>query len=65
MVHDSPTNERKNDTHHNTGTLSIKYCENCKPFAPTLNVITTKNINKTKDYFPAMVPEMIVTQRAA
>lgn len=42
MVHDSPTNAMKNYIHHNIDTLSIKYCENCKHFAPILNVIKTK-----------------------
>lgn len=62
MVHDSPTNAMKNYIHHNIGTLSIKNCENCKHFASILNVIKTKNINKTENHFPAMHSVMIVTQ---
>lgn len=65
MVHDSPTNAMKNYIHHHIGPLSIKYCENCKHFAPILNVIKTKNINKTKNHFPAMHSVMVVTQRTA
>lgn len=61
MVHDSPTNPMKTYIHHNMDTLSIKYCENCKHFVPILNVIKTKNINKTKNHFPAMHSVMIVT----
>ena len=62
MVHDSPTNAMKNFICHNIDTLNIKYCGNCKHFAPILNIIKTKNSNKTKNHFPARHCEMIVTQ---
>ena len=62
MVHDSPTNAMKDYIHHNIDTPSIKDCENCKHFAPILNIIKTKNSNKTQKHFPARRCEMIVTQ---
>jgi len=65
MVHDSPTNTMKGYIHHNIDTLSIKYCENCKHFAPILNIIKTKNSNKTQKHFPARHCEMIVTQNCS
>lgn len=65
MVHDNPTNTMKNYIHRNIDTLSTKYCENCKHFAPILNIIKTKNINKTKNRFLARHSEIIVTHRTA
>lgn len=62
MVHDSPTKAMEDYIHHNIDTLSIKDCENCKHFAPILNIIKTKNSNKTQKHFPARRCEMIVTQ---
>lgn len=61
MVHDSSTNAMKNYIHHNMDSLNIRHCENCKHFAPILNVIKTKNINKTKHHFPAMLSEVVLT----
>lgn len=65
MVHGSPTNAMKIYIHQNIDTWSIKSCENCELFAPILSLIKTKNINKTKNHFPARQSAMIVSQRTA